>query len=361
MTQKLELGTNKYGKVYQIRNESDNHHILVTGSTGCGKSVALNHLATNLGLANEQVIIFDYAKSSINSMFNRIALNELPAIKSTFSLNQNICSDSDCISQYVGMVVSSWHFGSRQRALLFHAFSKMHTLPHDFVACTDNPYAKYLRFNGAKNVCKDFSLLSYLLYEIDTSTAADLAGRFWDIILQIYQTSLGNIEYSDSSPLVVHYPDVSNDLVISMTELCLWNIYCQRRYAKKTSFPPVNIILDEFQNLNWSKGSIMTQLLTEGRRFGINLILATQYMNLDVSKSARSALHQANLHLIFSPPSCELQSVARTLPHLGIRERVNQLANLNTGKCLAYGNLAYGNMASQKQILEVTIPYSLER
>ena len=101
---------------------------------------------------------------------------------------------------------------------------------------------------------------------------------------------------------------LSARLVIEFT---LWDLNAFVRGTGNKNLPKV-VVLDEAQNLDLSEQSPVAKYLTEGRKFGLSLILATQTMkNLQGDKLNR--LFQAGHKLFFRPADTELQEHARLM------------------------------------------------
>jgi DNA phosphorothioation-dependent restriction protein DptH len=100
------------------------------------------------------------------------------------------------------------------------------------------------------------------------------------------------------------------------------------------------VVLDEIQNLDHKLDSPLGQLLTEGRKFGVSLILATQTMS-NLSKDQRDRLFQASHKLFFRPADTEVRSFAQILSDATNQpqsEWVDRLASLKRGECYSLGH-----------------------
>jgi len=99
------------------------------------------------------------------------------------------------------------------------------------------------------------------------------------------------------------------------------------------------VVLDEIQNLDHSQGGPVAGFLTEGRKFGISLILATQTLsNLHVEE--RDRLFQAAHKLFFKPAETEIKEYARILENAQGEKTdvwIERLAALNKGECYSLG------------------------
>lgn len=60
------------------------------------------------------------------------------------------------------------------------------------------------------------------------------------------------------------------------------------------------LILDEVQDFSWDEKSPLREMLRQGRKFGISIVLSTQYLNAGVGKDIGSALNQCASFCFFS-------------------------------------------------------------
>jgi len=123
-----------------------------------------------------------------------------------------------------------------------------------------------------------------------------------------------------------------------ITEFTLFDLYWYyRSYGSKDN--PKIIVLDEVQNLDHGIDSPLGKMLTEGRKFGISLILATQTLS-NLNKDEQDRLFQASHKLFFRPADTELRRFAQILSDVTGEKSddwVNRLASLQRGECYSIG------------------------
>lgn len=123
-------------------------------------------------------------------------------------------------------------------------------------------------------------------------------------------------------------------------EFVLWDLWdFMRRSGSKDLPRPV--VLDEVQNLDHSPGSPLEKYLREGRKFGASMILATQTLS-NFNREERDQLFQAAHKLFFCPAATEMRSFATILkemmPHTSIDDWAHTLSTLKKGECLSAGH-----------------------
>lgn len=118
-----------------------------------------------------------------------------------------------------------------------------------------------------------------------------------------------------------------------MTELMWKNFYSCSDNSHKT------IVLDEFQFLGVKPGSPLSDMLREGRKRGIALILSTQFIS-DYSVEEQETLLQAGNILIFRPSDRDKRFSGGIVDSGNVREWTKILNNLEVGEAVLKGNYA---------------------
>ena len=130
----------------------------------------------------------------------------------------------------------------------------------------------------------------------------------------------------------------SKDACRLMTEFSLFDLYSFHRTRGSSRNPRV-IVLDEIQNLDHRLESPLGKFLTEGRKFGISLVLATQTLS-NLLPDQRDRLFQAGHKLFFRPAETEIKSYAAILAASSEHKQnvwVKRLSELKKGECWSLG------------------------
>ncbi|WP_444997908.1 DNA phosphorothioation-dependent restriction protein DptH [Aliikangiella sp. IMCC44359] len=138
---------------------------------------------------------------------------------------------------------------------------------------------------------------------------------------------------------IVQLASLSRDIMQLATEFTLWDLYAFAcSYGQKNR--PLPIVLDEVQNLDHRLESPLGKMLTEGRKYGFSLILATQTLSM-MAKEEQDRLFQASHKLFFAPAETEIQSYAKLLeqaiPGSNKKAWLEELAKLKKGECISIG------------------------
>lgn len=96
-------------------------------------------------------------------------------------------------------------------------------------------------------------------------------------------------------------------------------------------------MLDEFQFMPLKSGSALYNMLREGRRFNLSLLLSTQFIS-NYDKEAIETLLQAGTKLIFRPSEKDVRFSAEIIDGERIAQWRQILNNLDIGEAVLKGN-----------------------
>ncbi|WPL17369.1 Type IV secretory pathway protein [Thiorhodovibrio winogradskyi] len=123
-----------------------------------------------------------------------------------------------------------------------------------------------------------------------------------------------------------------------VTEFALWDLYDYAGTHGSTQ-RPIPVVLDEIQNLDHRPDSPIDKMLREGRKFGLSLILATQTTS-NFNNEQRDRLFQAAHKLFFKPADTEIDRFATLLGQITSQSKADwaqRLAQLKRGYCWSLG------------------------
>ena len=122
-------------------------------------------------------------------------------------------------------------------------------------------------------------------------------------------------------------------------------LFDEFRTASQGGQPPRYIYIDEMQNLSIDKDCYLGKILTEGRKYSLNVILASQSIR-EFNASERTMLCQANHKLLFHPALLEVKYYAELLASPQHRAEISDfLRNLEVGQCVFQGPIYIGEEA----------------
>ncbi len=139
-----------------------------------------------------------------------------------------------------------------------------------------------------------------------------------------------------------------------VTHLLLYSLYCVKKglFHRNENIKPSFIVLDEFQTLDIGKKSILDMCLTEGQKYGINMVLLTQFLRGNFSDALISQFKQGGFRFYFRLTEEEARTVSQQLTqNTKDRDAVYQrLTRLPRGQCLMVGlhSVAKSSKATEK-------------
>ena len=319
-----------------------NRHFLIFGKSGVGKTYAIQSILMELSRKGQNSVIIDYTngflKKQLESEFKETVKPKDHIVKkSPLPLNpfrrQRLVIDEDfedvedaySVAGRITSVFTSVYssFGEQQKALL-------HKVIEQGIESFEDNY--------------DFGRLLEDLENEESSIAVNVANKLTPLsraklFMGEMQNSWSEIfSDNDSRVNILQLAGLSRDLAKMATEFTLWDLYdfaCNQ--GKKSR--PLPIVLDEIQNLDNRLDAPLAKILTEGRKFGLSAILATQTLS-NLPQEARDRLFQATHKLFFKPAETELKEYASILAnatHDKIDIWKDRLSKLNKGECYSLG------------------------
>lgn len=135
----------------------------------------------------------------------------------------------------------------------------------------------------------------------------------------------------------------------SIAELLLFYIW--KKISSSEVKRPIFIYCDEFQNVGLRRNGTLWKMITEGRKFGLNVILITQSLTAQFSTEEQQLLLQIPYLLTFRTAGRDTNCWARHLSSVeNQREMALLLSRLNRGSCIISGPAYLGE--DSQSILE---------
>ncbi len=318
-----------------------NRHFLIFGKSGVGKTYAIQAILMELARAKQNSVIVDYTsgflKNHLEEEFKDIVnptghiVKQSPLPINPFKRQRIMIEDFEDIEDafsVAGRITSVFtsvysSFGEQQKALL-------HRVLEYGIESYGDGY--------------DFGRLLEELEEEGSSTAVTVANKLTPLgRAKIFSGDEGDSWqqiYSDESSKVnvLQLAGLSRELANMATEFILWDLYDFAR-SQGAEERPLPIVLDEIQNLDHRLDSPLAKILTEGRKFGLSAILATQTLS-NLPQEARDRLFMATHKLFFKPAETEMKEYSTILANAtGDKLDVwkERLMKLGKGECYSFG------------------------
>ena len=125
---------------------------------------------------------------------------------------------------------------------------------------------------------------------------------------------------------------------VQLFELLMHEIFLYKRSQKEPG-AKVMIFIDEFQNYYTDNESAIGRILTEGRKYNLGLVLATQYIEENFSPKKVNKLYQADNIFMFYPTDADANHIIRHKcgRNLSGNDCKRALFDLQRGECMLFG------------------------
>lgn len=333
----IELGKVGVNSIFLDLKNSVNGSMLISGKSGTGKTYKLNEMIPALVDEGAVVIILDYSGSfslhewndrmkmaRINTRIFEARSNEMPInplepiLRGDGKMEEGI----DVAIRFSEMVTKIYRLGTSQKSQLYEAILKLYSL------------------NGARPNMKN--LRAYLTQNQDNSAVSSLLGKMAPIFdYQLFSDRSTAFNESDRI-LLFQLQGFDRNFQRLVSEVLL-SFFWRWATARKEQEMTVYFVLDECQNLQIGADSTFASILTEGRKFKINVIAATQFLKTQFDRAALSRLLQCGTKLFFCPAEDEIDFLAKYLDGNNKFIWKKILAELKQGECIAKGNLCGRN------------------
>ena len=331
MKASIKLGQVNNYEVTTDTSESFNGHTLMIGMPGAGKTVQAQNQMIQIARAGGTVIALDTRGSLSDDQI-------FPPLESLFKENLhdiNAHTDGvqgdlftpvkypdgtveraeDAVCSIVDILCGPMHFGSRQKNVLRMAVTKV--------------------FRNGTYATRGIRAVDDELAKMDTVIAMDVREKL-SLLTSRNMFRPGNDMTIPGKINVIRLSKFDSNTQISFAEtVCayLWRMAMADKF-KKT---PVYLFIDECQNMPCGKNSMLAQMLSEGRRFGINLILATQFLENSSRSSVQERITQCGLILFFKPSVNKTDQTARVIDPANKSTWSEVLRGLKVGEFVAVG------------------------
>ena len=325
-----------------------NRHIVIFGSSGSGKTYTIQALLLELAKAGQNSLIVDYTNGFTAGQLEPIIVDKLsptqhvvrqePLPINPFRRQCDYIDDQPLPETPAGVArrvtdlfASVYQIGDQQRSVLYTAIRDGIDEKGDSFTLEDLVSTlEEIQYGKGPTSIPAATLVSKMRPFVDMNPFGREDKDSWERLFTDTESRCHIVQ-------LMGFPKDSARLI---TEFCLSDFYWYYRANGNKDCPRV-VVLDEIQNLNHSLDSPISQLLTEGRKFGVSLILATQTMS-NLGKDERDRLFQASHKLFFKPADTEVRSFAQILADsdstkTSQSEWVERLSSLKLGECYSLG------------------------
>lgn len=333
----ISLGKTE-GRTVKIAADANNSSILITGMSGSGKTRALQKISRGIASDGGTVLMVSFhgtqAMMADNEKVKRINIRKdgIP-----FSMMTPACypdgsmEDQEDIAEAVTDIFSDvLCLGSEQKITFQKAVQRA-------VERVDS-HMDEMEVIGQE--------LKELLEEGNNrSVASKIYGKFDSVFKKVRMSAVpdilqpGRVTILDLDGFSTHVQKMLSELILSI----LWRYY---RIDGQRKEEPLYIVCDEFQNLSIRSDSVLGQILCEGRKFHVAMLLATQTLER-FDRSQKALLLQAATQICFRPGPDEVKAVFKRLGAGRNSLWEDRMSGWQRGECIAYGRLCIGTVVRE--------------
>lgn len=320
-----------------------NRHILITGTSGQGKTYAIQAMILELARQNVSSVVFDYTDGFLPgklepefekelegkitqevAILNRIPVNpfrlqmiEIPPFGSVPEKSTTVAGRISDILKHV------YSFGDQQAASIY-------------TACKQgvDQYGKDM----------DFARLRQLLDDMNTPQSKSVLSKmaqFFDMDLfdSSREFDWQDVTQGGGKVTVIQLTGLDRELQTVITEIMMWDAwYSLTKFGNKNT--PFVVVLDEAQNLSFKEKSPAEKILREGRKYGWSAWFATQFLKGALDSGEISNLQQAAERLYFKPTGEEMSYIADQIAanKAETAEWLNIIKGIQKGQCIVQGD-----------------------
>lgn len=186
---------------------------------------------------------------------------------------------------------------------------------------------------------REMSAIGEMLKEQGNAVADGVYSRLWDIFEGgFFRNNAKTFQFGKIN--ILSFKGINPSTQRTLIEVFVGALWKKLRMNDSHAIQyDVTLTVDEVQNLSMSKNSVLFELLTEARAYGLKLLLATQSMSV-FNKMQISALNQCATKLLFKPASNDTVNLSKMLNGNNNKIWTKILEDLKVGEAVAVGTLA---------------------
>lgn len=322
-----------------ISSNSPNQSVCLTGISGMGKTTRLNIMELTEVQTGGTILILDMNQTHTDSRL-------FPPVQKEF---QKFLNRIDMLQDGLGAgLLQPMHTQQGTEEPFFHLVNSAVKA----LSSSQNMGARQIAalrqaVIGAINHLNEFATeaeaLAFFLLQQENSYAEAVYQKLWTVLnCGALRPSTKFIQEGKIN--IMDLSGADSITQVCLAEIALSNLWRTIRFhSQETARQEVVIVLDEFQNLSLKSDAVLRNMLCEGRKFGISLLLATQTLEV-FPKDIIALLNQAATRLFFRPAQNEAKKIAQVIDFENVHKWMKELLNLKIGESIAVGNLCAGNM-----------------
>lgn len=335
---KIELGKDDRGCNVVLQPErAINSHVLCLGASGSGKTVEAQKIMTEIvkqgdtvlaisihsSLAQDQIYekyVDDFTHNARHIYVNQEGIPCELFTRATYQ-DGSVESEDDLIDAVAEAICSAYGLVTNHRILLSRAVEQV---------VRDGSY-----------VTQGFRAIGMKLQEFQEREADKLFERLKSMFNRNIFRDGTLIEKGKLNIINLDHLDLmTQQMAAEMLLSYIW------RNANADSFKKQELwlFLDECQDYGTGRKHALPMLLSEGRKMGVNLILATQVMLGGRKNLLEERIMQCGTRLLFKPAEDRIQQTAKLIDYAKCKDWMSVLAGLKSGEFVACGVKTAGTL-----------------
>lgn len=305
-----------------IGMDSPNQHVIITGKSGAGKSVRIADIERNIIEQEGTILAFDMDGTHLK-------------------ISEDFCHYISAQRDGLDIKLLDTSLVESKRESLMNLIQYvMETIcpkeMHGAVQLGTVRKAIQFAIQNREKYASEMEAVLNGLEEQDCPAAVGAYNHLCPILEgNIFRNSTKKIE--EKKVNIISLQGINPKTQKRVVEIML-NVLWRKMRIEGTAKQRFTLVLDEFQNFNFQHGSVLFQMLTEIRKYGVQLILSTQTLAI-FNKKELAVINQAATKLFFTHDISDAKKIADLIEPKRKDKWVKELSHICVGKAVTVGNL----------------------
>jgi hypothetical protein len=309
--------------------------LLITGTSGQGKTYAIQTLLAEASKNGISSIIVDYSDSYTNKelkdgfkdvvgdklqnivVYDGIHINPFKIQQISLDGTTRLEKLSEVANRVAGIFKQVYKLGDQQLSVIYRAC--LEGLKHHQNSMS-------------------FDILRQEIENIGDTVAKSVNAKlmpFFDGEYIKFEKSIEwkELSHNNGSVTVIQLSNISTEIRVAITEFILWDMWYYM-VNNSTESTPFIVVLDEAQNLSFKENSPNEKILREGRKFGWSAWYSTQFLSSQRDGDESTKLNQSATKIFFKPTNNDIDKVAKMVDRTKYNDWIPVLSRLSKGKCI---------------------------